>query len=482
MMDSVNGRAISRGYLKQRRPAHHAQRPLPRAGAHRRDRAARRGRERAPSGERWHAPGQGLDRAGHRHCPILTDRQFGVADLARLHAVAGLGGRRRARTRRPPSLRRHGPGRAPPARLVAREHRDGLATASPTTSAATARTRAAGTPAPECSTGGPARTAATSTRTGFWPTVDWYRLPGTTVSTKRLADNAGGEWGEPKPAARWVGGATDGEYAAIGQHLEGLGSHPEGPQVVVLRRRRGRLPRRRHQRHGRRPRRDGRRQPQPGGRRHAALTSTAHRCRTAAGRARVRRPAGRIWRATAAGSCPAATRARALREDRTGAWSDINTSSATERRHPPLADPLARPRHRPADAAYVYLLMPGAARARSPPGPPTAAGSPSLANYRARTGRLRPLPRADRRQLLAGGHGGPAHRARPRRACSYAAGAEPLPSRVSEPPRTGEPLEIALATPRTPGPARRSSRRGARHGPPTAAPDHPGDGLCHPRL
>ena len=48
----------------------------------------------------------------------------------------------------------------------------------------------------------------------FWPTVDRYRLPGTTVSTKRLADKAGGEWGEPKPAARWVGGTTDGEYAA----------------------------------------------------------------------------------------------------------------------------------------------------------------------------------------------------------------------------------------------------------------------------
>ncbi|MFD5457581.1 polysaccharide lyase family 8 super-sandwich domain-containing protein, partial [Streptomyces olivaceus] len=58
----------------------------------------------------------------------------------------------------------------------------------------------------------------------FWPTVDWYRLPGTTVSTKRLPDRAGGEWGEPKPDVRWVGGATDGEYAAVGQHLKGLGS------------------------------------------------------------------------------------------------------------------------------------------------------------------------------------------------------------------------------------------------------------------
>lgn len=58
----------------------------------------------------------------------------------------------------------------------------------------------------------------------FWPTVDFYRLPGTTVSTKRLADKAGGEWGAPKPAAKWVGGASDGEFAAVGQHLLGLGS------------------------------------------------------------------------------------------------------------------------------------------------------------------------------------------------------------------------------------------------------------------
>ncbi|MFI9719493.1 polysaccharide lyase 8 family protein [Streptomyces sp. NPDC052396] len=59
---------------------------------------------------------------------------------------------------------------------------------------------------------------------GFWPTVDPYRLPGTTVSTKRLADNEGGGWGAPRPDARWVGGVSDGEFAAVGQHLRGLSS------------------------------------------------------------------------------------------------------------------------------------------------------------------------------------------------------------------------------------------------------------------
>ncbi|GGS71158.1 hypothetical protein GCM10010156_32570 [Planobispora rosea] len=61
----------------------------------------------------------------------------------------------------------------------------------------------------------------------FWPTVDPYRLPGTTVSTKRLADGAGEAWGGSRPPGRWVGGATDGTYAAVGQHLNGLDSTME---------------------------------------------------------------------------------------------------------------------------------------------------------------------------------------------------------------------------------------------------------------
>ncbi|MGC0332641.1 hyaluronate lyase [Streptomyces sp. SAI-170] len=58
----------------------------------------------------------------------------------------------------------------------------------------------------------------------FWPTVDPLRLPGTTVSRKTLADGEGGAWGAPRPDVRWVGGATDGTYAAVGQYLKGLSS------------------------------------------------------------------------------------------------------------------------------------------------------------------------------------------------------------------------------------------------------------------
>lgn len=58
----------------------------------------------------------------------------------------------------------------------------------------------------------------------FWPTVDPYRLPGTTASRTVLADAAGGDWGASLPDVNWVGGATDGQRAAIGQYLKGLQS------------------------------------------------------------------------------------------------------------------------------------------------------------------------------------------------------------------------------------------------------------------
>ncbi|WP_084955580.1 polysaccharide lyase 8 family protein [Thermoactinospora rubra] len=61
----------------------------------------------------------------------------------------------------------------------------------------------------------------------FWDALDPYRLPGTTVSTKRLPEGAGGEWGDTRTPWRWVGGATDGVYATVGQHLSGLDSTME---------------------------------------------------------------------------------------------------------------------------------------------------------------------------------------------------------------------------------------------------------------
>lgn len=55
----------------------------------------------------------------------------------------------------------------------------------------------------------------------FWPTVDPYRLPGTTASLKALADGQGGQYAAVHPSTSWVGGTTDGEFAAAGQDLQG---------------------------------------------------------------------------------------------------------------------------------------------------------------------------------------------------------------------------------------------------------------------
>ncbi|MFF4966170.1 polysaccharide lyase 8 family protein [Streptomyces sp. NPDC001037] len=58
----------------------------------------------------------------------------------------------------------------------------------------------------------------------FWPTVDPYRLPGTTASAKKLADGEGGIWGAARPDVDFVGGASDGTYMVLGQQLDGLSS------------------------------------------------------------------------------------------------------------------------------------------------------------------------------------------------------------------------------------------------------------------
>ena len=68
----------------------------------------------------------------------------------------------------------------------------------------------------------------------FWATVDPYRLPGTTISTRRLADGAGAEWGDTCPPCRWVGGATDGRYATVGQHLNGFESTMEAVKSWIF--------------------------------------------------------------------------------------------------------------------------------------------------------------------------------------------------------------------------------------------------------
>ncbi|UUU25132.1 polysaccharide lyase 8 family protein [Streptomyces sp. DSM 40750] len=432
VMDSVNGRAISRGYLKSddrhimRSDHFHGQGiiaaiALLALGAG----AAQR--------ERWHGRIKGwIER--DTVTPILTAAQFGVADLARLHAVAA------SPVTAAPDPVGH--------RLFAAMDRAVHRRPGFVVNIAMASDRIAYY---ECGNGENPRGWHTGAGTTlwwaegrgdqytnwFWPTVDWYRLPGTTVSTKRLADREGGEWGAPKPAVRWVGGITDGEYAAIGQHLKGLGSTLQARKswfcvadaVICL----------------------------------GAGISCAdgvpvetvvdNRClgeaESGAPQTFVR---GRRW-AHLEGhggwvlpTDPPGGAVRTLREDRTGAWSDINTTSTAERRTRRWQTLWLDHGTDPVNATYVYLLMPGASR------PAVAARAADrrwlsvLANDSACQAVHVPALGLTAANFWQAGTAGP---------LTASAGASVLVRRrgrtatlcVSEPPRTGEPIEITWRGP-----------------------------------
>lgn len=57
----------------------------------------------------------------------------------------------------------------------------------------------------------------------FWPTVDYYRLPGTTVDKALLPNKATGEWGIGKPQNAWAGGLELGECGSAAQEMVGPG-------------------------------------------------------------------------------------------------------------------------------------------------------------------------------------------------------------------------------------------------------------------
>lgn len=346
MMDSVNGRAISRGYLRHddsrtMRSDHFHGHAMIGAMALLAEAASE------PERNRWHARIKGWI-ARDTTAPILTSAQYEVADLARLHSIA----------RGPAPVAPEPVGhRLFPAMDRAVHRRPGWAACI-----AMASNRISFY---ECGNGENPRgwhtgagmlswwpdrsTVGQDQYTDwFWPTVDWYRLPGTTVSTRRLADRAGGEWGEPRPDVRWVGGTTDGEYAAIGQHLRGLGSTLEARKswfcvddaVICL---------------------------------GAGIscgdgvpveTVVDNRQLGAVGSARLTR--GRRWAHLEGHGgwvlLGADGELRTLREQRTGAWSDINTMSTSERVTRHYQTLWLDHGIDPVDATYAYLLMPGATR------------------------------------------------------------------------------------------------------------------------
>ncbi|MCI3273343.1 polysaccharide lyase 8 family protein [Streptomyces cylindrosporus] len=342
VMDSVNGRAISRGYLKSddlhvmRSDHFHGQGVIAAI-------ALLAGGASAEERARWQSYMKGwIER--DTVTPILTAPQFGVADLARLKAVAD------SPVPAAPEPLGH---RLFPA-MDRAVHRGPGFTAN--ISMCSDRITYY-----ECGNGENPRGWHTgagmvqwwpSGRSDqytdwFWPTVDWYRLPGTTVSTRRLPDRAGGEWGAPKPDVRWVGGTTDGEYAAVGQHLKGLGSTLQARKswfctddaVICL---------------------------------GAGITCTDgvpvetvvdNRNLGQDGTAEFVR--GRGWahlEGHGGWLLPAGGDLRTLREDRTGAWSDINTTSTAERATRRWQTLWLDHGTDPVDATYVYVLLPGASR------------------------------------------------------------------------------------------------------------------------
>ena len=309
---------------------------------------------------------------------------------------------------RPPSRRRP-PRRPPPAR--------GAGATPPKT-----------TPSQPCAAAGSGRSDQYTD--WFWPTVDRYGLPGTTVSTKRLPDRAGGEWGAPKPDVRWVGGTTDGEYAAVGRHLKGLDS--------TLRARKSWF-----------------------------CVADAVICLAAGITCADGVPVETVVdnRNLGEGGTPSFVRGhdrahleghggwvirggdlRTLREDRTGAWSDINTTSTAERRTRRWQTLWLDHGTDPSDATYVYVLLPGAARRTVAARAADRHWLSVLANDAACQAVHVPSLGLTAVNFWRSGTAG---------GLTASAGASVLLRRrgrtatlcVSEPPRTGEPLEITWKHP-----------------------------------
>ena len=202
----------------------------------------------------------------------------------------------------------------------------------------------------------------------FWPTVNPRRLPGTTVDATQTRANGSGQSTAPSP--NWVGGASLGTYGAVGMQLRGWSNTLAAKkswfllddEIVCL---------------------------------GAGITSTDHRpiettveqrllnatgsnAFTVDGVAQPTAPgwsapltaprwahlAGRVAGADLGYFFPEAATINALREARTGAWSDINSggsTSAITRHYLTLwfdhgADPVG--------ATYAYALLPGRSAAQ----------------------------------------------------------------------------------------------------------------------
>ncbi|MEV0318375.1 polysaccharide lyase 8 family protein [Streptomyces sp. NPDC050658] len=212
---------------------------------------------------------------------------------------------------------------------------------------------------------------------GFWPTVDPYRLPGTTVDTRPRSDiGSGGGTGTYRPKNAVAGGAVlDGRYGAAAMELLADGSTlrakkawffldnavvalgsgitaSEGRTIETVVENRGL-----HAEGTPRLTVDGRRQPSRTG--WSAPLPDAHW-------AHLEGTGGYVFPDTP-GAGAQGPRVHALREERTGTWRAINTGADTGGSTTPVTRRYLTlwldHGTSPADSSYAYVLLPGASAA-----------------------------------------------------------------------------------------------------------------------
>ncbi|MFJ4840636.1 polysaccharide lyase family 8 super-sandwich domain-containing protein [Streptomyces sp. NPDC088746] len=206
---------------------------------------------------------------------------------------------------------------------------------------------------------------------GYWPTVDPYRLPGTTVDTLALADSAGTG---TRPAATWAGGASlAGRYGSLGMDFRQYGSTltakkswfclgdsvvclgagitgGSGAEVVTVVENRNLGP-------------DGANTLTVDGTAQPAATGWSDTL-DISGWAHLKDVGGYLF--------PGGATVQAARTARTGSWNDINTGGTTDTITRRYASLCLSHGTAPSAGSYAYVLLPGfsaartAARAASP--------------------------------------------------------------------------------------------------------------------
>ena len=196
----------------------------------------------------------------------------------------------------------------------------------------------------------------------FWPTANLNRLPGITVDTTVLPPKVEGEWGGKTPQNEWTGGVTLEGTGAVGMHLIGPGG--TGLQarkawfytkdMVVA------LGADIHTNSGaaiesiiehRNLGAGGGQAITVDGRKHTAAVGAP---------ARYKRPKWAHLEGTGGYLLLGKEDLTVLREQRTGAWRDINTSGTPESTSRQYATLLVEHGMAPACASYAYALLPGA--------------------------------------------------------------------------------------------------------------------------